>query len=54
MDMNTPIGMNALDTSTSGVVGRPLDRVDGPLKVTGGARYAYEMAQAPATASTEP
>ena len=50
MDMNTPIGMNALDTSTSGVVGRPLDRVDGPLKVTGGARYAYEMAQAPATA----
>ena len=48
MDMNTPIGTNALDTQ--GPVGKPLDRVDGPLKVTGGARYAYEMAQGPATA----
>jgi xanthine dehydrogenase YagR molybdenum-binding subunit len=25
------------------VVGRPLDRIDGPLKVTGTARYAYEQ-----------
>ncbi len=48
MDMNTPIGTNALDAN--GVVGKPLDRVDGRLKVTGGARYAYEMAQGPATA----
>ena len=48
MDMNTPIGTNALDTQ--GVVGQPLDRVDGRLKVTGGARYAYEVAQGPATA----
>ncbi len=50
MDMNTPIGMNALDTGASNLIGKPLDRVDGPLKVTGGAHYAYEMAQAPAVA----
>src|SRR2546430_5655378 len=40
MEMNSPIGPNALDAQR--VVGKPLDRVDGPLKVTGGARYAYE------------
>jgi xanthine dehydrogenase YagR molybdenum-binding subunit len=43
MEMNSPIGPNALDAQ--GIVGKPLDRVDGPLKVTGGARYAYEMQQ---------
>src|SRR5258706_4666393 len=43
MEMNSPIGPNALDAQ--GVVGKPLDRVDGRLKVTGGARYAYEMQQ---------
>jgi xanthine dehydrogenase YagR molybdenum-binding subunit len=26
----------------SGVIGRPIDRIDGPLKVTGNATYAYE------------
>jgi len=41
--MNSPVGPNALDAQ--GIVGKPLDRVDGPLKVTGGARYAYEMQQ---------
>src|SRR5580704_1719197 len=45
MEMNTPIGTNALDVEAQGVVGKPLDRVDGRLKVTGGARYAYEMEQ---------
>src|SRR5271163_3447466 len=40
MEMNASIGPNALDEQ--GVVGKPLDRVDGRLKVTGGARYAYE------------
>ncbi|MER9239769.1 xanthine dehydrogenase family protein molybdopterin-binding subunit [Mesorhizobium sp. M0633] len=25
-----------------GIIGRPIDRIDGPLKVTGGATYAYE------------
>jgi xanthine dehydrogenase YagR molybdenum-binding subunit len=46
MEMNSPIGSNALDVGTQGIVGRPLDRVDGRLKVTGGARYAFEMQQA--------
>src|SRR5712671_3889372 len=43
MEMNSPVGSNALDAQ--GVVGKPLDRVDGRLKVTGGARYAYEIQQ---------
>src|SRR3954454_15187193 len=43
MEMNSPIGANALDTP--GVLGKPIDRVDGRLKVTGGARYAYETQQ---------
>src|SRR3977135_2292337 len=42
--MNSPVGSNALDAQ-GGVVGKPLDRVDGRLKVTGGARYAYEIQQ---------
>src|SRR5580704_12591978 len=50
MEMNTPIGTNALDVEAQGIVGKPLDRVDGRLKVTGGARYAYEVAQGPAVA----
>src|SRR5260370_41148814 len=41
--MKSPIGPNALDAQ--GIVGKPIDRVDGPLKVSGGARYAYEMQQ---------
>ena len=49
MEMNTPVGANALDNDAQGLVGKPLDRVDGRLKVTGGARYAYEVLQAPAT-----
>src|SRR3954465_14220789 len=49
MEMNTPIGPNALDEKAQGVIGKPLDRVDGRLKVTGGARYAYEVLQGPAT-----
>jgi xanthine dehydrogenase YagR molybdenum-binding subunit len=43
MEMNSPVGSNALDAE--GIVGKPLDRVDGRLKVTGRARYAYEMQQ---------
>ncbi len=36
--------MSQLDSEqdVAGVIGRPLDRVDGPLKVTGRARYATE------------
>jgi xanthine dehydrogenase YagR molybdenum-binding subunit len=39
--MTAPVGPNVLDTP-NGLVGRPMDRVDGPLKVTGRATYAYE------------
>src|SRR5208282_5985642 len=49
MEMDAPIGSNALDLGAQGVVGTPLDRVDGRLKVTGGARYAYEFEQGPKT-----
>src|ERR1700737_425996 len=45
MEMNSPVGSNALDVGADGIVGKPLDRVDGRLKGTGGARYAYEMQQ---------
>jgi len=37
---DTPAGQNPIDQMK--VVGRAHDRVDGPLKVTGGAPYAYE------------
>ena len=50
MEMDAPIGSNALDVGAQGVVGKPLDRVDGRLKVTGAARYAYEFEQGPKTA----
>ncbi len=48
MEMNAPIKSDALDVG--GIVGKPLDRVDGRLKVTGGARYAYEFHEGPAAA----
>src|SRR5260221_5532816 len=41
--MDSPAGPSAF--RAQGVVGKPIDRVDGRLKVTGGARYAYEMQQ---------
>ena len=44
--MNAPIGQTVLDTVKSGPVGEPLDRVDGPLKVSGTAKYAYEVPDA--------
>ena len=43
MEMDSPVGPNALDAQ--GVVGKPINRVDGPLKVSGRARYAYEVQQ---------
>ena len=46
IEMNAAIGPNALDKVTGGPLGKPLDRVDGPLKVTGTARYAYEVRDA--------
>jgi xanthine dehydrogenase YagR molybdenum-binding subunit len=35
---------NILDEDRQGVLGRPLPRIDGPLKVSGRATYAYEHA----------
>ena len=40
MKFDTPAGPNPIDQLK--VVGRPTDRVEGPLKVTGTAPYAYE------------
>jgi len=31
-------------SNLAGPIGRPLDRVDGPLKATGTAKYAFEYA----------
>ena len=43
MEMNQPAGHNPLDDNRQGMMGRPMDRVDGRLKVTGRAPYAYEV-----------
>ena len=43
MKMNQPAPANALDDNRSGLMGLPMDRIDGPLKVTGQAPYAYEV-----------
>ncbi|WP_101925425.1 aldehyde oxidoreductase molybdenum-binding subunit PaoC [Luteimonas rhizosphaerae] len=40
MKFDTPAGQNPVDRMR--VVGQPLDRIDGPHKVTGTATYAYE------------
>lgn len=44
MKFDSPAGPNPIDQLK--VVGRPLDRIDGPLKTTGGAPYAYERHEA--------
>src|SRR5271154_4615516 len=45
IDMSNPIGPTPLDRP-GGLLGQPLDHVDGPLKVTGRATYAYEYRDA--------
>ena len=40
MKFDTPATTNPIDRLR--VVGKPLDRIDGPLKTTGTAPYAYE------------
>lgn len=42
--MDRPHPTSLLDTGAQGVIGKPLDRIDGPLKVSGGATYAAEYA----------
>ncbi len=49
MKFETPAGTNPVDRLR--VVGQPLDRIDGPLKVTGTAPYAYEWHDATARAA---
>jgi xanthine dehydrogenase YagR molybdenum-binding subunit len=44
MKFDTPAGPNPIDQLK--VVGRPTDRIDGPLKTTGTAPYAYEQHEA--------
>jgi xanthine dehydrogenase YagR molybdenum-binding subunit len=40
MKFDTPAGSNPIDRER--VIGRPLDRIDGPRKTTGTATYSYE------------
>jgi xanthine dehydrogenase YagR molybdenum-binding subunit len=47
IEMNAPIGKTVLDEVPNGIVGKPMSRVDGPLKVTGTAIYSYEVRDAP-------
>ncbi len=45
MQMDQPAPPNAIDDNRQGHIGRAVDRVDGRLKVTGSAPYAYEVAE---------
>jgi len=49
MKFDTPATTNPIDQLK--VVGQPVDRIDGPLKITGTARYAYERHDAVANAA---
>ena len=42
LTMDQPHPHSLLDQGTQGVIGRPLDRIEGPLKVSGRATYAAE------------
>lgn len=42
LTMDQPHPDSWLDTGAQGVIGKPLDRVEGPLKVSGRATYAAE------------
>ncbi|NOJ40104.1 aldehyde oxidoreductase molybdenum-binding subunit PaoC [Bradyrhizobium australiense] len=44
MRFETPATTNPIDQLT--VIGKPIDRIDGPLKTTGTARYGYEHHEA--------
>ncbi|MDP9898157.1 xanthine dehydrogenase family protein molybdopterin-binding subunit [Variovorax ginsengisoli] len=45
MEMTAPSGRNPIDDNRNGLIGKSIDRVDGRLKVTGQATYAYEVQQ---------
>ena len=42
LTMDKPHADSLLDSGVQGVIGKPLDRIDGPLKVSGTATYAAE------------
>ena len=42
--MDEPVERSLLDAGAQGVIGKPIDRIEGPLKVTGCAKYAAEHA----------
>ncbi|MGY2732946.1 molybdopterin cofactor-binding domain-containing protein [Sphingomonas sp. UYP23] len=42
LKMDKPVPASLLDAGTQGIIGRPLDRKEGPLKVTGQATYSAE------------
>ena len=44
LTMNAAYPDSLLDTSTQGIIGKPIDRIDGPKKVSGTATYAAEYA----------
>ena len=48
LKMDQPVDRDRLEEMAQGVIGRPLDRPDGPLKVSGRATYAAEW-QVPGT-----
>jgi xanthine dehydrogenase YagR molybdenum-binding subunit len=43
MDMNQPAPRNAIDDNRNGLIGKPINRVEGRLKVMGKAPYAHEV-----------
>ena len=47
MEMNAPSARNPIDENRGGLIGKPIARVDGRLKVTVKAPYAYEVQEAP-------
>ncbi|WP_407469352.1 aldehyde oxidoreductase molybdenum-binding subunit PaoC [Xanthomonas campestris pv. raphani] len=49
MKFDTPAGTNPIDQGK--IVGKPVDRIDGPLKTTGMAPYAYEHHDLPGKAA---
>ena len=42
LKMDKPVPNSLFDTSAQGIIGKPLDRKEGPLKVSGAATYAAE------------
>ncbi len=43
MEMTQPAARSAIDDNLNGLIGKPIDRVEGRLKVTGQAPYAHEV-----------